>query len=89
MNPIKVAAMVALMATVIAVGYMGFIYVEGRITFRAEMAVLSCAQLKTQYGPAYSCEQENTRLEYEVAGGIAVVGLIAWLTLSRAAKPKR
>jgi hypothetical protein len=88
MNLTKLAAIVALIVTVIAVGYMGFIFIEDRIAFRAEIAVLTCAQMKSQYGPEYVCRQENTMLEYGVSGGIALVGLIASIALFRAAWPK-
>jgi hypothetical protein len=88
MNLTKAAAIIALIVTAIAVGYMGFVFVEDRIAFRAEVAILTCSQMKSQYGQDYRCAQENTTLEYAVSGSIAVVGLITSLALFRAAKPK-
>ena len=85
MNLTKAAAIIAPIVTAIAVGYMGLIFVEDRIAFRAEIAILTCSQLKRQYGPDYPCYPENTTLEYEVSGGVAVVGLITSLALFRVA----
>ena len=88
MNRTKAAAIMALMVTAMAVGYLGFVFVEDRIAFRAEVAILTCSQMKRQYGQDYRCTQENTTLEYAVSGSIAVVGLMTSLALFRAAKPK-
>jgi hypothetical protein len=88
MNPTKAAAIIALIVTVILVGYMGFIFIRDRIKFRTEIAVVTCAEMKRQHGADYPCDQENTTLEYEVSGDLAVVGLITSLAYFRAAKPK-
>jgi hypothetical protein len=88
MNPTKAAAIIALIVTVILVGYMGFFFIRDRIEFRTEIAVVTCAEMKRQHGADYPCDQENTTLEYEVSGDLAVVGLITSLAYFRAAKPK-
>jgi hypothetical protein len=89
MNLTKAAAIIALVVSALAVGYVGFVFIEDRIAFRAEIAILTCSQMKRQHGADYPCEQENTAREYEVSGSIALVGLITSLALFRAGRRKK
>jgi hypothetical protein len=84
----KACAVTSLAVAAVAIVYLGFIFVESRNAFRAEMAVLTCSQLKRQYGVDYVCQQENTTLEYAMSSVFAVAGLLSSLILLRAAKGK-
>jgi energy-converting hydrogenase Eha subunit H len=87
MNPTKAAAILALVVTVIAAGYLCYALYENVILLKATNESLDCTDLRIESGTT-DCSASNVALEYGISGGIAVVSLIASLALFGAAKPK-
>lgn len=76
MNPTKVAALLALIVAVAALGYAGYQYYQNAVLLRDQLLVLRGE------------ETDSYMLEYWIPLGIFIVALIASLALFGAAKPK-
>jgi hypothetical protein len=88
MNALRAAAWLALVVTVIAIGYLCYALYDNEISLASVNQNEDCLELKMRYGENYPCKTANPALEYGVSGGIAVVGLIASLALFGAEKSK-
>ena len=88
MNPTKAAATLALIVALIASGYLCFVLYQNVILHKSELAAYASIEHSVATGEKNDFE-DNSAMQYLISGGVAVVALIASLTLFGAAKDKK